>query len=640
MQVVPVKWAKDGIPTILFLPNLYRSTDGPTCGSQPSKPVYQQQVPSHQGLRPCALNLTPLEVRAHMQGHGYGAYSLNTVLKDPRQFLDIQGWLHATGIEHQPGPFTARVGLIANAIFNGARFGHPTNGTQGGTDHTRRPCQHKATPYLLEVCNITSLTSHVSDVAGRAGQAFLFQEHSCPPAQLKEYTQLIRKRRKKVILGPLDPESRHNLGGVGAIVNQGQSLIRLKPITTELQQATQSGRCDLYCLDVGCATAVYAFNIYGYTGGCTDKRQARRTSAILDACRKELEHLPDGPAIIVGDLNAEPCKITSARELLQDDWIDLGASAYILGKPTAEFTCVAPNTTAPTRRDYVFANAAAMAIISDFNVVHQHDFPVHSLLQVQFTPTAHARYLTKGNSPLSFSTFLDKRVKELSGNLFTDKEKADLRNAQLSLFHQHLDGLFQDHAELLQMLLDQKLTTDFWEAWNGIVEHAFCEAYRIDVKDRHSYQGRGKLKLRKVKISRPAFQGQEEEGYVDDPNDLKEIQRLQRQATRCSQWAARLRILQKPGHLPPDKQATLQKLNEDARRLILRDGSQTSEYELNFANQVSDIIGDHPMHIIKLKLHAERIAKTLDDKRAAYRKNLVRLHEASYDGDSYHKRAY
>ena len=142
-------------------------------------------------------------------------YAQTQWTRDYRVCLDIQGMLFASGIEHQPGP------------------------------------QSPGDNFILDVGNITCLSSHLQDVADIDAHAFVFQEHSCPSSERPKMYKFFKKARRKLILGPLDPEVKHNLGGVGISTTHTRPAIRVKPRTTAFKTASQSGRCDLYALDIG-----------------------------------------------------------------------------------------------------------------------------------------------------------------------------------------------------------------------------------------------------------------------------------------------------------------------------------------------------------------------------------------------------
>ena len=93
--------------------------------------------------------------------------------------LDIQSRLYATGIEHQPGPglWLSVMSLLPNHHYNASKL----------TDKAR---------FVIDVGNITKLSTHSADVCRNEADALVFQEHSCPPKQLGEMFGKLRKARR------------------------------------------------------------------------------------------------------------------------------------------------------------------------------------------------------------------------------------------------------------------------------------------------------------------------------------------------------------------------------------------------------------------------------------------------------------
>ena len=58
--------------------------------------------------------------------------------------------------------------------------------------------------------------------------------------------------------------------------------------------------------------------IYGWTGGAQDARAAARTSDLIDIVLKELSAQPDGPTLIVGDVNAGVADVPALRLALAE----------------------------------------------------------------------------------------------------------------------------------------------------------------------------------------------------------------------------------------------------------------------------------------------------------------------------------
>ena len=96
----------------------------------------------------------------------------------------------------------------------------------------------------------------------------------------------------------------------------------------------------------------------------------------------EFEFQPAGPKLILGDINGDIQSFPALHAAVQaEDYTDLGnypGLCSVLAQPT----CHMRQHDSHTRRDYVFANHAALPIISSFRVVDDHLLPTHSALVI------------------------------------------------------------------------------------------------------------------------------------------------------------------------------------------------------------------------------------------------------------------
>ena len=81
----------------------------------------------------------------------------------------------------------------------------------------------------------------------------------------------------------------------------------------------------------------------------------------MQATLLELEKWPDAPMLIVTDLNAEVSDIEILElAITQGTWYDVGSMAHVWGGTAECPTCLGTNASRATRRDYIFANSAAL----------------------------------------------------------------------------------------------------------------------------------------------------------------------------------------------------------------------------------------------------------------------------------------
>ena len=120
------------------------------------------------------------------------------------------------------------------------------------------------------------------------------------------------------------------------------------------------------------------------------------TDVIIRAILEEGAKEDLGPALIVGDLNAEPEDIPALKRALQhSEWHDVGAEAECFGRRAKQDTCHTGAHARSTRRDYIFANTSSWPLIDDFVVDREAEFPTHDVLQLAINPGAAAATVGK-----------------------------------------------------------------------------------------------------------------------------------------------------------------------------------------------------------------------------------------------------
>ena len=184
-----------------------------------------------------------LEIVVSTAGRGAICFTTKRAPADPREFLDVQRLLYESGIEHQPGPqpqtwqsFGSLFPKLA-ALWAAGRT--PLKGS-----------------FNLVVGNITCLSTHLEQVADYDADALVFQEHSCPANEWSSKCKHMRGKRKNLLLGRLDPEVKHKLGGLGILSSRSHKALKVRPMTKAYADAVQTGRTDHYALDVGAKSTI------------------------------------------------------------------------------------------------------------------------------------------------------------------------------------------------------------------------------------------------------------------------------------------------------------------------------------------------------------------------------------------------
>ena len=152
------------------------------------------------------------------------------------------------------------------------------------------------------------------------------------PDVAENHQAILAKGRIASSFSGLDPELRHNTGGVGGLCRHPHRLFDVQPITDDFSKLVEGGRVTLLGLDIGLTTPVLCFVFYDWTGGRHDGVAAKRTNHLMAAISQKAEAHPQYLCCAVGDLNADPQDLPDLNDFLESNvWIDVGAKAEMVG---------------------------------------------------------------------------------------------------------------------------------------------------------------------------------------------------------------------------------------------------------------------------------------------------------------------
>ena len=294
---------------------------------------------------------------------------------------------------------TLQAKMIGNEPYIGIRIGeakHPGPENECNVDVNMGPIQTQAkrntnpiSGYKLHVANVTNLLTNAYLLAKRQCNALIVSEHSIKQFQQSNAKHLLGGNCK-LRLSELDPESSHNLGGLGLVNFDQKHVINTKAVLPELQEIIGKGRVDLFCLEPIKNQFILIYAIYGYTNGDACPESAARTDDIIALCFSDSELRPYGPKLITGDLNASVGNLPHLEEAIKEgQWVDIGARATVYGaEKDNQPTCKATSESIATRKDYAIANEAAEQLIQSFRLDDTSGIPVHSIIEITFKDKA------------------------------------------------------------------------------------------------------------------------------------------------------------------------------------------------------------------------------------------------------------
>ena len=250
--------------------------------------------------------------------------------------------LNENGIERQPGP------------------------------QTQEECKH----IRIQSINATSLQLHADHLMSMDADAIFIQEHAANEPTVNLWKGKMRDMGWTLIASPIGYKTKGS--GVAVMSRDTVVPIPLKnPATKEYTEIYDQGLGAIVTMQIGDWMVAVA-NHYGETGGSKNTQAAMVTDEIVDILITELEHLPDMPAILLGDLNADPYDIPAVTRRIEDlGWFDVGAHASVWGGIDNQPTSRPPNASRSNRRDYIFVSPDLVGIIEKFNVEYTDTFPVH-----------------------------------------------------------------------------------------------------------------------------------------------------------------------------------------------------------------------------------------------------------------------
>ena len=393
----------------------------------------------------------------------------------------------------------------------------------------------------MEVANLTHLTNARHALSNRSYTHFFGQEHSLPRTEWARARQAYKP--ENIHLSDLDAEADTPLGGICALRKDNRPYILPKPKAKNFNAINGKGRVQLYALDITDKLYILIYNIYGWTNAAKDKAAAARTNAMIEYILEDMAHRPQGPMMIVGDLNGDTQNFRAVQEALQtQELLDVGAHASKWGSTPADYTCKAPGARKPTRRDYILANPTAFDMIGHFHVDHQGLLQVHDILHLEFLPTDAHRTIYTVHKPKPLNDIILLTLKNRHGNSEhatqppntdnqlgqaqaqcpvakqdptthtsnIDEQRPPCRNdftpTQLEEIHTEITEWMDDYlhrqSAYLQAALDQGQHSDFLHTWTSCYEQAILQCTRTPEKDGEAYTGRSWPRVKKRTIPR------------------------------------------------------------------------------------------------------------------------------------------
>ena len=183
----------------------------------------------------------------------------------------------------------------------------------------------------MESINVTSLNTNCESVLARGAHLVGIQEHSAPIAGQGSTKALAAKGGWMLEMGPCDPEHARPSGGVGLLSKSPTLGIPIEGNTPAYRDAYSTARLAIYTCDVLAKELLIAV-VYGWTGAANGNEACERSDDLCHIMHQELLSHPEGPKLVMGDINGDIEQFSVCRLMLREQgWTDLGANVEIWG---------------------------------------------------------------------------------------------------------------------------------------------------------------------------------------------------------------------------------------------------------------------------------------------------------------------
>ena len=513
-----------------------------------------------------------------------------------------------------------------------------------------KPKKTKAKPFsesnpgVFEHINPSNLNSTLDIIVRRPAHAISITEHSLTDDIKSSVIHKLKHAGWKCDPSPLDPELKHRTGGAALLTRKPASSFNLKPRTQAFAEVMNNGRVKMTGLEIGLPFPVINITIYGWTGGRTDPKAARRTDDLIRISHDEVLKHPDVCFLFSGDFNADPLQLPALREMCtKHRWLDVGAHGSKFGSEDMLPTCLNYNSDQATRNDYLIASPMLIPYIRYFCVTKLPGIAVHSVLRLQFYYHRIPPQVTINLVPHSlFDLAWDKFASDFKDADFDVQElNADNRKQWIEFLKpmqtaitEALEGRWDDFKQLV----DNKDSDQAWNLWATIVETTSNDFLGIS---NNSKQNVGRGQPRYVQRHHEGdfkFFGDENEGY-DLCTHSKHEKRLHTILQQLQQWNSRLSISSRPT-TPVSKSIEYLQLNLDAGRLIRCKLDTSIDLEKELADIIDKQQPNDPAIANPLIVITKGLQRAQDHQRQKARQAISADRKDGFTKDSYHKRAF
>ena len=237
---------------------------------------------------------------------------------------------------------------------------------------------------------------------------------------------------------------------------KGLVLYPITQPTDDYLDAEKTGRCKIFCIDIGGHTVACAV-IYGWTDGSKGSREAERTDDILSIIRMQFLLMEEGPKLICGDFNATAEALPTLDSMLKEEgWTDVGDDHKICKGNPGQNTCHTNAMAKESRISFFISNQCLTPAIKHFSVEQNANYPTHKPIRIKVATSELKTVTNQLRKPTNYATlFQEKLDKDLAAKKDEAEREAKENNEEPKKVD--INAVRKEHTQRLHNLMDKHL---------------------------------------------------------------------------------------------------------------------------------------------------------------------------------------
>ena len=150
----------------------------------------------------------------------------------------------------------------------------------------------------VETISIIAMDTSHAQVFARKAHITCLQEHGMSEGQLQATKAAAHNAGWKMEAVPTGPEYNRKIGGVGLVARDPVHPVPLIGVTKAYSDAVDTGRLNVYTVEVDEAATLMIAIIYGWTGASKGNIASNRANDLCVVVQQEFKQPPPGPKML------------------------------------------------------------------------------------------------------------------------------------------------------------------------------------------------------------------------------------------------------------------------------------------------------------------------------------------------------